>query len=720
MKLAKIMVVMLIVGWIFAYFAFDLGQYFTLSFFKAQQSALQTYYAEQPWRMLLLFALVYMIVAVPSLPGAALMTLAAGALFGVLVGTVLISLASVIAALLTFVSSRFLFRDLMQSKFATSLRTVNAGVAKDGALYLFVLRLSPIFPFFIVNVLMGLTSIPLWTFLWVTQVGVIPGSAIFVAAGTEFTDLDDLSGILSPRLAIYLTLLGLLPIVTRKLIALVKLRRLLRPFPKPRQFDRNLIVIGSSPAAVIASNAANAVQARVSLVTPADGTTRLPSAAAIPSKVLLRSARHVFEAQRARASGLLSARASIDFAELMAHAQSLAASAGSRCGNIDTGIEQLCGTAQILSPYAVRIAGRTLTTRNILIATGSRARIPEVPGLAEMDYVTTDTVLCLRSPPRRLLVLGGGPAGCELAQCFARLGAQVTLVEREGQLLPTEDADIAAVLTRQFHGEGIDVRLGTQPREFQRHGTSQSALCYGPDGQVMTLDFDTLILAAGRWANTDELDLEHLGLALSSSGGIAVNEYSQTIFPSIYACGDVAAPGKFVDQATDSAGYAALNALFRWRHNKIDYALLPWTTLTDPAIARVGYNEQDAQRVDLPYQVLRYSLNEFSGRWTPLDGEPDPTGLLIKVLTAPGKDKILGLSLAGPRANELIAEYAAVVRHGLELPALRNGNHAYTASGSQPSQANADWSDAARLPVWLAPWIARFHAWQRGQQPSPP
>ncbi len=716
MKITRILIGLVVIAWLFAYFTFDLGQYFTLAYFRSQHAAIHAQYAEHPWYAALVFTLIYIPVAATSLPGGALMTLAAGAFFGALWGTVVISIASTIAATITFLGSRFWFRDLIQSKFADSLRLINSGIERDGALYLFLIRLTPLFPFFVVNVVMGLTPIPTLTFIWVSQVGMIPVTAILVNAGTEVAALDDLSGLLSPGLIASLIFFGVLPLLGRKLTTYLRTRRLLRRFDKPKQFDCNLICLGGSTAAMLAANAAASMKAKVVLITPPASPDGALVSGYVPSKELARCARFLFEAHRAQQRGMRSVRSSCELADLVAEVHRRIADeqryAAEWCSK--QGIECIAGESMIVSPYAVKVRDRTLTTRNIVMATGSRTSIPVIAGIEKTNFYTADTLLALHAPPRRLLVVGGGSSGCELAQLFARLGSQVTLIETQRRLLASEDAEVSELLLRQFQREGIDVRFGCLAQEFTV-AEDRKALLYSRTGGAQRtaerVEFDELIVACGRIADTHDIGLEALRISVSDNGTVDVDEHLQTLYPSIYACGDVAAPFRFTHEAMGEASYAAFNALFRLKRYKVNFSLIPWTTLTDPEIARIGINEQEGATRAITHESAQYRYDESPGRLT-VNHESEG---LIKVLTVPGKDKILGVTLVGPNASQLITEFALAMAHGIGLSKMRTTRPPYASFGGVQRQATVPgWAVNGQVPIWLSRSMERFHTWQRG------
>ena len=455
MNKTRVVVVLLIVALVAAFFVFDLGRYFSLDYLKSQQAALAEYRSEHPWQTGLIFFLVYIAVTALSLPGAAIMTLAAGAIFGLVTGTIIVSFASSIGATLAFLASRFLLRDSVQSKFGDKLKTINDGIARDGPFYLFTLRLVPALPFFAINLLMGLTPIAARTFYWVSQVGMFAGTVVYVNAGTELAKIESLKGILSPGLLLSFTLLGLFPLIAKKIVDTIKTRKVLANWPKPKKFDRNLVVIGAGSAGLVSAYIAAAVKAKVTLIEKHRMGGDCLNTGCVPSKALIRSAKLLSHIGRAKEFGIRSASAEFDFADVMERVQRVVTAVephDSAERYTGLGVECIQGEAKILSPYEVEIrtanGTSTLTTRAIVIAAGARPFVPPIPGIEDVGYYTSDNVWSLRKLPGRLVVLGGGPIGCELTQCFARFGAQVTQVEMLPRIMIREDPEISAMVLR--------------------------------------------------------------------------------------------------------------------------------------------------------------------------------------------------------------------------------------------------------------------------------
>ena len=559
------------------------------------------------------------------------MTLAVGAIFGLLIGTVLVSFASTLGATLAFLIARFLLRDGVQARFADKLGAINQGIEKDGAFYLFGLRLVPLFPFFVINLAMGLTNLRTFTFAWVSQLGMLLGTIVYVNAGTQLGKLESLSGILSPELIFSFVLLGVFPLIARKILAGIKARKVLAAYRKPAKFDRNLIVIGAGSGGLVASLIAAAVKSRVTLIEKHKMGGDCLNTGCVPSKALIRSARYLSQINRHREFGFQSATASFEFADVMERVQRVIKKVEPH-DSVERftglGVDVIQGEARILSPYEVAVGGRTLTTRSIIVATGAQPLIPPIQGLRDSAYLTSDNLWEIRKLPDHLLVLGGGPIGCELAQSLARFGSKVTLVEMAPRLMIREDPEVSDLVREKFIAEGIEVMVGHTARAF-REQDGKRQLIAEFDGEEVVIGFDQVLVAVGRAANVSGFGLEELGVRLSARRTVEANEFLQTNFPNIYVCGDVTGPYQFTHTASHQAWYASVNALFgMFRRFKVDYSVIPFATFTDPEVARVGLNEQDAKERNIPYEVTHYGLDDLDRAIA--DGEDQG---FVKVLT---------------------------------------------------------------------------------------
>ena len=594
MILRRVVLIAVLFGAAFAFYSFDLGRYLSLDFFKGQQAAIETWRAAQPAKAALLYFLAYVAVTGLSLPGAAAMTLAGGAIFGLLWGTVLVSFASAAGATLAFLVSRFLLRDWVQQQFGERLRALDAGIEREGGFYLFTLRLVPVFPFFVINLLMGLTAIRTRIFYWVSQVGMLLGTVVYVNAGTQLAKLQSLSGILSPAIVASFALLGIFPLVAKKFTEHLRTRKVYADWTKPPRFDRNLIVIGAGSAGLVTAYIAAAIKATVTLVEKHQLGGDCLNTGCVPSKALIRSAKLLSHMRRSREFGIREAKAEFDFADVMERVQSVVTTVAphdSAERYSELGVDVIEGAAKIVSPWEVEItrkegAKQRLATRSIVIAAGARPFVPPIPGIEDVGYLTSDTVWNLRQLPQRLVVLGGGPIGSELTQTFARLGAKVTQVEMAPRILIREDAEVSELVTQRFRAEGIDVLLNHKAKRFFIEN-GEKILVAEHDGKDVRIPFDGLLVAVGRVANLKGYGLEELGIPAGRT--VETNEFLQTRFPNIYAAGDVAGPYQFTHTAAHQAWYAAVNALFDpFKKFRADYSVIPWATFVDPEAARVG------------------------------------------------------------------------------------------------------------------------------------
>ena len=704
---------------VMAYAVFDLGRFLRLDYLQHSQAALASRYAAQPLQVMGAYFVLYVLVTALSLPGAVILTLAGGALFGLGWGTLIISLASSIGATLAFWMARFVLRDSLEARFGPQLADFNRGLEKEGAFYLFTLRLVPLVPFFLINLVMGLTRMKTVTYYWVSQLGMLAGTLVYVNAGTQLGRLDSLAGILSPALLGSFVLLGLFPLLARQATNALKRRQVYARWRhlKPRQFDRNLIVIGAGAGGLVCSYIAAAVKAKVTLVEAHKLGGDCLNYGCVPSKALLKSAHLAHQMRHGAHYGLSDTAPAFSFKAVMQRVQAVIAAIephDSVARYTALGVQVLAGHAKIISPWTVQITlndGRqqTLTTRAIVIAAGARPVVPPLPGLDEVGYVTSDTLweafARLDQIPQRLLVLGGGPIGCELAQSFQRLGAQVTLVQRAPHLLEREDEEVCTLVQAALARDGVQVLTACEALRCEKTDNTKT-LIVRQQGQEMRLEFDALLCAVGRTARLSGYGLEELGIP--SGRTVHTNDYLQTLYPNIYAAGDVAGPYQFTHAAAHQAWYATVNALFGGiRQFKVNYRVLPWATFTDPEVARVGLNEHEARAQNIPFEITRYDLNDLDRALT--DSE---THGFVKILTVPGRDKILGVTLVGAHAGDLLAEYVLAMQHGLGLNKILGTIHTYPTRSEASKYAAGAWK-RAHAPTRLLAWAARYHQWRR-------
>ncbi len=707
---SKILIVLAIAALVIFFFGLDLGRYLSFDYLKSRQLSLETHYTDHQLITMAIYMAVYILVAALSLPGAAVMTLAGGAIFGFWLGLLLVSFASTIGATLAFLVARFLLKDYVQRRFGDKLKAVNEGIEKDGAFYLFTLRLVPLFPFFVINLVMGLTSIRVGTFYIVSQIGMLVGTAVYVNAGTQLSQIDSISGILSPGLIFSFVLLGIFPWIARKIIAVIQSKKILAKYPRPKKFDYNLVVIGAGAAGLVTSYIAATVRAKVALIEKHKMGGDCLNTGCVPSKALIRSAKILSYAKRAEDFGFKSASIQFDFAKIMERVHAVihkiephdSVERYSRLG-----VECIRGDAKIISPYAVTVNGKTLTTKKIVVASGARPFVPPIPGLEQVNYLTSDNVWEIRALPDRLVILGGGPIGCELAQTFCRLGSTVTQVEMMPQIMGREDADVAGLIQKKLKSEGVRVLTGHRAKAVKIENDAKILVC-DHSGSDVEVAFDAILVAVGRAANISGFGLEELGVELTPRKTIQVDEFLRTNIPTIYCAGDVVGPYQFTHTAGHQAWFASVNALFgAIKSFKVDYRAIPWTTYTDPEIARVGLNETEAREKGIAYELTRYNIDDLDRAIA--DSEDHG---FIKVLTKPGKDKILGVTIVGAHAGDIMAEYVLAVRHGLGLNKILSTVHTYPTMAEANKYAAGEWKKN-HAPEKVLKWLEKYHAWVR-------
>lgn len=715
-RLARWLVLLLaLLGLWLAYWYWDLGQWLTLEQLKASRDTLISLYADQPVKTALTFFGVYVLAAALSFPGASILTLAAGAMFGWAMGLLLVSFASSLGALLAFWASRYLLRDVIEKRFGKLLQPINEGLAKDGTFYLLTLRLVPLFPFWLINLLMGLTKLGARRFYIVSQIGMLVGTAVYVNAGTQLAAIDTAADVLSPGLIASLVLLGVFPLMAKVMVDALQRRKLYARWPRPARFDRNLVVIGAGAGGLVSAYIAAAVRAKVTLIEGHKMGGDCLNYGCVPSKALIRSAKAMKQLRNAHRLGIRDVLGEVDFAGVMRRVHEVIGAIEPHDSverYTSLGVEVLKGHARITSPWTVEIrqadgSVRTLTTRSIVIAAGASPFVPPIPGLKEADFLTSDTIWGLTELPKRLVVLGGGPIGCELAQSFACLGSAVTQVEMAPRLMLREDPEVSDLVAASLRVDGVNVLTSHQAIRVEVYEGEKRLIVRHGD-EELPIAFDQLLCAVGRRPRVTGYGLEELGIPLTPQKTIQTNAFLQTLYPNIYAVGDVAGPFQFTHTAAHQAWYASVNALFgRFKRFKADYSVIPWATFTDPEVARVGLSETEAREQGVAYEVTRYDMDDLDRAIA--DGTAHG---FVKVLTVPGKDKILGVTIVGEHAGDLLAEYVLAMKYGLGLNKILGTIHTYPTLSEANKYAAGQWK-RAHAPHRLLGWLARFHAWER-------
>jgi pyruvate/2-oxoglutarate dehydrogenase complex dihydrolipoamide dehydrogenase (E3) component/uncharacterized membrane protein YdjX (TVP38/TMEM64 family) len=720
MRFRQVFLLLLLASAIGTFVALDLGRFLSFEQLKASQASFAQLHAEQPLTVAAVYFLVYVLATALSIPGAVIITLAGGAVFGLWQGLLIVSFASTVGATLAFLASRFLLREWVEARFGQRLADINAGVDKEGAFYLFTLRLIPVVPFFLINLLMGLTRMKVWTFYGVSQLGMLAGTAVYVNAGTQLAQLESLQGILSPALLGSFVLLGLFPLIARRIVAAVQKRQVYARWAKqrPQTFDRNLIVIGGGAGGLVSAYIAAAVKAKVTLVEAQKMGGDCLNYGCVPSKALIKSAKIAHQMRHASNYGLSDAAPSFSFKAVMQRVRDVIQAIephDSIARYTGLGVEVLQGYGKLVNPWTVEIAlngGGTqrLTARSIVIAAGARPFVPPLPGLDDVGYVTSDTLwdelAKLDEVPRRLVVLGGGPIGCELAQSFARLGSRVTQVEMGACLMVREDEEVSELAKASLEDDGVQVLTGHKALRCEMVD-GEKTLVVEHAGAEQRIVFDQLLCAVGRVARLQGYGLEDLGIPTHRT--VDTNEYLQTIYPNIYAAGDVAGPFQFTHVAAHQAWYATVNALFGdFKAFNVDYSVIPWATFIDPEVARVGLNEQEAKEKNIAYEVTKYGMDDLDRAIADSQAHG-----FVKVLTVPGKDRILGVTIVGAHAADSLAEYVLAMKHGLGLNKILGTIHTYPTMSEANKYAAGEWK-RSHAPQKLLAWVKKYHDWRRG------
>ena len=711
----KVLLILGIIVLVICIKVYGLQDYFHVDFIKKNLEHFQELYARDPVKVMALFMGIYIGATALSLPGAAtLLTLLGGALFGLYGGVVLVSFASTIGATLAFLVSRFLVRDYVQKKFEKNLKSINEGVKKDGWLHLLSLRLLPIFPFFLINVVMGLTPMRAWTFFFVSQLGMLLGTIIYVNTGRELSRIESLQDILSPSLLLAFTLLGIFPLLSRRVFNFFQRRKAYKPFisRKPRQFDYNMIVIGGGAAGLVTSYIARVLKAKVALIEREQMGGDCLYTGCVPSKALLKVAKLVHQAQRGEIYGLSPQDPEVDLSRVMERVHQVIKRIqphDSKERYEKMGVHCLKGQGLVASPWEVRLEDRSLYARTLVVATGARPFLPPIPGISQVEVLTSSNLWKLEELPQKFLILGGGPIGVEMAQAFQRLGSQVTLVESSPQLLGKEDEDVGEFIKQRLQKEGVKVWTSRRAVEFQE-GSDPVLVCEKKTGETVRVSFDRVLVATGRSPFTEGFGLEDLGLEKDDRGGLAVNRYMQTSLPNIYACGDVVSGSyQLTHMAAHQAWYCAVNGLLGGvKKFSVDTSAVPWATYTDPEVATVGSMEKALKNQGTPYEVVRYDLGGLDRAIA--DGEDYG---FIKVCMARGKDRILGATIVGTRGSDCLMEFITAIKQGWGLGKILSTIHPYPTTVEGNKHLAGRWRQG-HAPEKALEALGLYFKWRRG------
>lgn len=698
--LKKALLIILVLVILFVAWQLELFAYLDFLWLKSHLAQLEEMFSQGPVRFIILYFLFYVLVTALSFPGGAtLLTLLSGAVMGFWPALLTVSLASTTGATLAFFASRFLFRDIVEKKFKSQVKSARAEVERNGHYYLLSMRLIPVFPFFLINLVMGITPMKARTFFLASYIGMLPAISVFIFAGKSFATIQSPSDIFSWKVFLLFTLIGFFPLLTKWILEKWRIVKLYRPYKKPSSFDYDSVVIGGGSAGLVSAMITTTLRAKAALIEKHKMGGDCLNTGCIPSKALIEAAKH------AEKTGVRP-----PFADVMKKvdaAREAIAPHDSVERFTGLGVDCFQGDARVLSPFEIEVNGKVLTTKNIILATGARPKIPGIKGISLVPHLTSDTLWDMQQLPEKLLIIGAGPIGCEMAQAFHRLGSSVVLVEGGKEILPKEDSDVSSIIEKKFRDEGIQLFLYTTANEFICND-GKYFLRAESLGKELLIEFDVVLIAAGRTPNVHGFGLEQLGIVLNDNGTVKTNSAMQTRFPNIFACGDVAGPYQLTHMASYQAWIASVNALFKtFKKFKADYRTVSWCTFTEPEVATAGLNEKMLLEKEIDYEVTHFPFSRLDR--AVVDGR---TAGFVKVLTKKGSDKILGATIAGPEAGLLILEFVSALKYNKGMKDILNTIHAYPTLGEANKFAAGEWQKK-HAPEPVLRFLEAFFRWSR-------
>jgi len=692
-------------------------------------------------RGMVVFAVAYALLGL-FLPGA-MLTLGAGFAYGVVVGTAVVCVASNLTAVGAFLLGRTLARDAIAARIGANPRfaAIDRAVGRQGLKIVLLVRLSPLFPFTLLNYAFGLTRVTLRDYLVGSLVGMLPGTVMYVYLGSLVTSLTELAAgrpsggavqqafyfgglVATVAVTLYVTHVArrALADVTgdeahaepappvppslvqpddehnRALLAHVHPPGWTNPTPAARY---DLVVVGGGTAGLVSAAGASGLGARVALVERHLLGGDCLNVGCVPSKAMIAAARTAATARETSAFGVRVSGLDVDFAAVMERMRRLRAGIAPHDGAerfTRLGVDVFLGEGRFTGRATLEVDGRRLTFTRAVVATGARATAPPIPGLEDVGYLTNETVFWLTELPRRLAVVGAGPIGCELAQAFCRLGSRVTALEMLPQVLGKEDPDAAAIVERRLRTDGVAIVLGARIERAERRGRDK-VLVYEAGGARREVACDAILVGAGRAPNVEGLGLEAAGVACGRDG-VTVNDYLQTTNRRIYAAGDVASRFRFTHMADALARIVLANALFGgWK--KASALHVPWCTYTSPEVAHVGLYAEEAKARGHAVDTLTIPMAEVDR--AVLDG--DEAGF-FRVHLERGRDRILGATLVSAHAGETISEVTLAMTRRLGLATLAGVIHPYPTEAEAIRKA-ADEYNRGRL----TPTVKRVLGW---------
>lgn len=696
----KILLLICILSIYIGFYATGSYEIFNLRFLQLKLSDIQSYELSNPLMSILISIVIYAFVSGLSVPGASILTLLNGAVFGLLKGIIITSFASSIGATIAMLISRYLFQDFVRKKYQINYQRIQEEFVKNGLIYLLSLRLIPIFPFFVVNLVMGITNISIKRFYFISQLGMLPGTFAYVNAGLQLSRLKTISNIISYQFLSSILILLLIPWISRFFIMTIKRNRVYRKYKefRPDHFEYDMVVIGAGAAGLVTSNICANLKAKVALIEKHKMGGDCLNTGCVPSKTIIHTAQMIYTAKKTKQFGISIIDSGFDFKKVMEKVYQKIREIephDSKERYEEMGISCFVGNAKIRNPWTIQIGDKIITTRNITIATGAFPSTPEIEGLNEINYYTSDSIWKLDKCPRRMLILGAGPIGLELAQVFTRLGAKVIILEKNENILLNEDEIVSKYVMDFFKSEGVEILTSHTIKSFSKNLNDINCICdYNKEEKIIRSD--CVLIAVGRQARVRGFGLEDLGIELSKKGDIIVNQFMQTNYPNIFACGDVVGPFQFTSTAAYQAKYCAINGLFgKFKKITINYNTIPRCIYTDPEIATVGLSEKLAIRLGIEYDITKFNFDELDRAIT-----DSQTKGFIQVLTVKGKDKILGATIVGSQASNLISELTLSMNNNIGLSKLLNTIHPYPTMSEAIFYVASNWRKN-HVPNWI-------------------
>ena len=696
MALAVLIGILFVVGLLFS-------NHLTLESFQNSRAQIQAFTENNFGFSVVLFFVIYVFSTAVSLPGATVLTLVGGAIFGLSYGLVIVSFASTLGATLSFLLSRYFLSEWIRNRFENLFKKIDLGFKAQGGSYLFSMRLLPIFPFFVVNALMGLTRISTFQFFIISQIGMLPGTFLYVWAGTELGQVTTLTGLFTPQIFFAFTLLALFPFIMQFLIKFYRTQKLYSKFKKPETFDYNIVVIGAGAAGLVSTAIARAVKAKVAIIESHKMGGDCLNYGCVPSKALI----HASQSFHRRKTGIGPLSES-DFLKVKNHIQKSIQTIephGSAERFVGLGADVFQGAAQIQSPWEVLVNGKILRTKSIIVASGASPFIPNIAGVESVHAMTSESIWNLARLPKKLIVVGGGPIGCEISQSLSKLGVEVVLVERSERLLANDVGAASEVVLKNLMNDGVVVKFGSEIHSFP---SSNLVRIKSLDGSTTDEAMDCVFFAIGRRPRTENFGLEELGIEIAKNGTVVHNDLLQTKYENIYVCGDVAGPLQLTHVAGHQAWYATVNSLFSpFKTFKQDLSVIPRCTFTSPEVASVGATETELVNSNTEFEVTHYPLTTFDRAVC-----DQATDGFIRIITGKKSDTILSVTIVAPRAGEMIAEFALAMRWKLGLKKILATVHAYPTWSDANKMAALSWQKN-NVPHKLVALSEKFHEWKR-------